>query len=53
VALAKAVFMVIANAVLRIIAAQTAIFPIIDMDFPFSLVGRVSRNARPAAPDDE
>jgi hypothetical protein len=36
--LAKAAFMVIANAVLRMIAAQTAIFPIVDMDF-FFLIG--------------
>jgi hypothetical protein len=38
--------MVIANTVLRMIAAETTIFPIVDMDFPFSLVGRVSHNAR-------
>jgi hypothetical protein len=36
--LAKAAFMVIANAVLRMIAAETAIFPIVDMDFSF-LIG--------------
>ena len=28
--------MVIANAVLRMIAAETTIFPIVDMDFSFS-----------------
>jgi hypothetical protein len=33
--LAKAVFMLIANAVLQMIATETMIFPIVDMDLSF------------------
>jgi hypothetical protein len=51
--LAKAAFMVIANAVLRMIAAETMIFPIVFMDFSF-LIGwpRQSQRADTAAPED-
>ena len=38
--------MLIANAALKMIAAEITIFPIVDMDFSFLIGWRVSRNAR-------